>query len=83
MDYELEYVERMDDWGDYPEEQATRDELCQFAVWDLTQCPEDATICRDLFNIFNYEDALNTGIKIAKMGYDRVVLKKVDDPDYL
>ncbi len=47
------------------------DELI-FYVYDLTECPEDATIYRDLFNAFDYIKAIRYGIELAKQGYDEV-----------
>ena len=43
-----------------------------FDVYDLTECPEDATICRDLFNAYDYIKAVRYGIELAKQGYDEV-----------
>lgn len=40
-----------------------------FYVQDLTECPEDATVYRDLFNAVDYIEALKKGIELAKMGY--------------
>lgn len=49
---------------------------CIFDVWDLTECPEDAIIGRDLFDVDDYVGALNKGIELAKAGYDRVEIKE-------
>lgn len=43
-----------------------------FSVYDLTECPEDATIYRDLFNSADYLSAVQYGIELAKQGYDEV-----------
>lgn len=43
-----------------------------FSVYDLTQCPEDATISRDLFSASDYLRAVRYGIELAKQGYDEV-----------
>lgn len=48
----------------------TDDEL--FSVCDLTKCPEDATINRDLFDADDYLRAVRYGIELAKAGYDEV-----------
>ncbi len=43
-----------------------------FSVYDLTECPEDATIYRNLFNSSDYLRAIRYGIRLAKQGYDEV-----------
>lgn len=43
-----------------------------FRVYDLTECPEDATIDRDLFDAGDYLRAVRYGIELAKEGYDEV-----------
>jgi len=47
----------------------------RYSVCDLSECPEDATICRDLFSGWEYIDALMLGMKIAKAGYDTITFK--------
>jgi hypothetical protein len=48
-----------------------------FSAYPLTDCPEDATVERDLFNGYDYVKALNKGIELAKKGYDKVEIKEV------
>ena len=43
-----------------------------FDVYDLTECPEDATIGRDLFTAHDFIKAVRYGIELAKQGYDEV-----------
>ena len=38
----------------------------RYSVYNLTECPEDATIYRDLFSGWEYIDALRLGMKIAR-----------------
>ena len=47
-----------------------------FCVYNLTDCPEDAIIGRELFDVGDYVKALNKGIELAKAGYDRVEIKE-------
>jgi hypothetical protein len=48
-----------------------------FSAYPLTDCPDDATVERDLFNGYDYVKALNKGIELAKKGYDKVEIKEV------
>lgn len=43
-----------------------------FSVCNLYDCPEDAIIGRDLFDVNDYIRALNKGIELAKKGYTSV-----------
>ena len=45
---------------------------CRFSVYNMNECPEDATINRDLFNAADYLVAVRYGIELAKQGYDSV-----------
>lgn len=49
-----------------------------FSAYPLTDCPEDATVERSLFNGYDYVEALNKGIELAKKGYDKVEINKVE-----
>lgn len=50
----------------------------RYLVYDLTECPEDATLYRDLFSGLQYIDALKLGMKIAKAGYDTITFETVE-----
>lgn len=43
-----------------------------FSAYDLSECPEDATLFRDLFTADDYIRAIRYGIELAKQGYDGV-----------
>ena len=49
-----------------------------FSVYNLTECPEDATIWRDLFSSSDYLSAVRYGIRLAKQGYDEVEYVEVE-----
>lgn len=53
--------------------QRVKDEIgtC-FAVSNLDACPEDAIIGRDLFDAYDYLEAVRYGMNLAKQGYDEV-----------
>lgn len=43
-----------------------------FSAYDLYDCPEDATIYRELFNANDYIRALRQGMLLAQHGYDNI-----------
>ena len=43
-----------------------------FRASDLCECPEDATLFRDLFNGWDYIEAIELGMKLAIRGYDGI-----------
>lgn len=43
-----------------------------FNVYNLSECPEDAIIGRDLFDAEDYIEALKKGIELAQMGYTNI-----------
>ena len=49
-------------------------EVSGYFVQDLWDCPEDATVSRDLVSAHQWLRFVNEGIQLAKMGYDRAVL---------
>ena len=53
--------------------QEVSDELgTKFRVYNLSECPEDAIIGRDLFDADDYLRAVKYGMKLAQQGYDDV-----------
>lgn len=48
-----------------------------FRVTDLTYCPEDATIYRDLFSANQYINALELGMKLAEHGYTDIKVEHI------
>jgi hypothetical protein len=53
-------------------EQVSDEEKSLFSVCNLSECPEDAIIGRDLFDAYDYIRAVRYGIELAKQGYDEV-----------
>lgn len=47
-----------------------------FEVNDLTECPEDAMIMRDLFDANEYIDAVKLGIELGRRGYTGIEVEK-------
>lgn len=44
-------------------------DMMQFHVSNLSECPEDAIIGRSLFDAMDYIRAVRTGMKLAQEGY--------------
>lgn len=67
----LALVDEEDKWGMCSQE--VYDGICQlFRVYDLCDCPEDAIIGRDLFDAYQWLDAVRYGMELAKQGYTSV-----------
>lgn len=78
MEYKVKIENREDGWGGGSSQSIIDEQnLLHFYVRDLYDCPEDATIYRDLFNAYDYIDTLNKGIELAKMGYDKVTYENI------
>ena len=52
-----------------------------FCAYDLSQCPEDAVIGRDLFTVDDFIEAIELGFKIAKLGYNDIIIEEVEWSD--
>lgn len=67
----LALVDEENDWGMCSQE--VYDGGSQlFRVYDLTDCPEDAIIGRDLFDAHQWLEAVRYGMELAKQGYTSV-----------
>ena len=74
MDYVLYYHEYGEPYENYQQMLVDENGKEIFSVWDLTDCPEDAIIGRDLFDADDYVLTLKRGMELAKQGYDDIVL---------
>lgn len=52
-----------------------RNDMMQFSVGNLCECPEDAIIGRDLFDADDYIRAVKTGMRLAQEGYTDIDVK--------
>ena len=52
------------------------DEKVKYYVYDLTECPGDAIIGRDLFDARDFIRVLQLGFTIAKRGYDCITVEE-------
>lgn len=70
---DIYYTEDIDSWGDRSQTIIDKENDINFGVSNLTDCPEDAIIGRDLFDSDDYIRALNKGIELANKGYTKVI----------
>lgn len=66
---------RQEAWSD------NEDIKISFSVCDLSDCPEDAIIGRDLFTVDDFVEVLNLGFNIAKLGYNDIVIEEEEWSD--
>lgn len=56
-----------------------------FKAYDMCECPEDATLNRDLFNGDDYIEAIELGMLLSNLGYDSIevehLIGDVDEDD--
>lgn len=71
------YLSDNDKWDNHQQRVTSDEPGVDFRVYDLNECPEDATIDRDLFNAHNYISALRLGMKLAMDGYDELCVEKI------
>lgn len=50
-----------------------------FKAYDMCECPEDATLNRDLFDGYDYLAAIELGMELAQLGYDRIEVEHIDN----
>ena len=76
LELDIYYTEDMDSCEDRSQTIIDKENDINFGVCNLTDCPEDAIIGRDLFNSDDYIRALNKGIELANKGYTKVIAGK-------
>lgn len=77
-EFELKYSENGDDYSAAQKVWTSNpDEKVSFYVQNLNECPEDAIIGRDLFDAGDFIEAVKLGFRIAKRGYDKIVVNDV------
>ena len=64
-----------DDYINY-QEISNNEENISYYVRNLNECPEDAIIGRDLFDVDDYVKALKLGMELAKKGYTDIKIKE-------
>ena len=82
----VDFVANEDDWGITTSEEirgvSENGTEINFWVHDLSECPEDAILGRDLFTGADYLDAIELGMKLAQEGYTEIVCNCVKEEDY-
>ena len=51
----------------------------EFNVWNLDDCSEDAIIDRDLFNAYDFIQAVEFGMSLARKGYTKIKLTEIKE----
>lgn len=77
----LDVVIRENYWTGCSEEINNDKHNIHFEVRDLSECPEDAIIGRDLFTAGDYIAALKKGMELAKLGYTSIVENIIEESD--
>lgn len=80
MDLNVTVTSYRDDYEDRIECQTVESEVpgVKFRVSNLCEYPEDAIIGRDLFNAYDYLDAVQLGMTLAQKGYDCINIVNIE-----
>lgn len=71
-----------DDWvGLCGESILDEKEGINFSVYNLAECPEDAIIGRGLFDAYDYVEALEKGMELARKGYTKIETIEIDSEE--
>lgn len=77
MKLHVNIIEETDHWGDVIGEEV----ICEaepdvrYSVYDLTDCPEDAIIGRNLVSASEYLNILKLGMRLAFDGYTDIEIE--------
>ena len=69
-------IETEDEFYGTQNQEVLDDGKSVFFVYDLTDCPEDAIIGRDLFDAYDWLKAVGYGIELASKGYTGVGFRR-------
>ena len=50
----------------------------RYRVYNLNDCPEDATINRDLFDAYQYLEAVQLGMNLAAEGFTNINVEDIE-----
>ena len=77
----VNYITVKDHWGDVcgHELNSPDSEKFFFTAYNLCECPEDATVDRDLFNGDDYLDAIRFGMELAREGYTSIEVSNSEE----
>lgn len=70
----VNFITVKDSWGDVCGHKLNSPDSKKFVftAYNLCECPEDATVNRDLFNGYDYLDAIRRGMELAREGYTSI-----------
>lgn len=78
----LKLIEKIDDYDGYHSQELwSEDEKVRYSVCDLWECPEDATIDRDLVSAYEIVDFIELGMKLAEKGYNKISIEEVKEDE--
>lgn len=77
----VNFITVKDSWGDVCGHKLNSPDSKEFSfvAYDLCECPEDATIDRDLFNGNDYLDAIRLGMELAREGYTSIEVSEIEE----
>ena len=80
--YKVNFYHSEDNYGheychEIQSETVDPDVYLYFKAYDMCECPEDATLSRDLFDGEDYIRAIKLGMKLANLGYDDIEVKDI------
>lgn len=70
-------------FGEFYRQEVVDDETGKtvYSVQDLTDCPEDAVIYRDLVSAYQFLDFVRYGMELASQGYTDIVAEETEGED--
>ena len=76
----VNFITVIDRWGDVCGHKLNSPDSKKFVftAYNLCECPEDATVNRDLFNGDDYLDAIRLGMELAREGYTSIEVRDRD-----
>ncbi len=74
----IKLEEYIDKYGDcYGQELWSEDENIHYLVSNLSECPEDAIIGKDLVSAYEIADFIELGMELTKKGYDKIYIETI------
>lgn len=74
----VDFIKFEDEDGEYRHRvESPDDNRIFYNVYNLCECPEDATVYRDLFGGGDYLDAIQLGMELAREGYTSIEVSNI------
>lgn len=82
--YKINFYHSEDNYGheyrhEIQSETVDSDVYLYFKAYDVCECPEDATLFRDLFNGWDYIETIELGMQLANLGYDGIEVEHITE----